>query len=138
MKPGLAVSHALPAGPMPPAGKEIPFPERSTVHRLRGLRQELFKKGRLSEALEVANRLMDLAPGRDSAWRLGVIQREMGLYRESLKTFRDALRYADGPAYVVPEIHLHAASAWYRLKDFKRMGESLRSARSQQTYSWKF
>ena len=71
---------------------------------------------------------MDLAPGRESAWRLGVIQREMGLYRESLKTFRDALRYADGPAYVIPEIHLHAAFAWYRLKEFKRMGENLRRA----------
>jgi tetratricopeptide (TPR) repeat protein len=128
MKPGLATAHALPAGPLRPPGRDIPFPERSTVHRLRGLRQELFKKGRLAEALKVAQRLMDLTPGRESAWRLGVIQRELGLYQESLKTFRDALRYADGPAYVLPEIHLHAAYAWYCLRDFKRMGECLRRA----------
>ncbi|HEX7896886.1 MAG TPA: sigma 54-interacting transcriptional regulator [Planctomycetota bacterium] len=125
MKPGLAIAHALPAGPLTPAGREIPFPERSTVHRLKGLRQELFKKGRLTEALEVAERLMELAPGRESAWRLGVVQRELGQYQESLKTFRDALRYADGPAYVIPEIHLHAAFSWYRLREFKRMGECL-------------
>lgn len=126
MKPGLATAPALPVGPLPPSGREIPFPERATVHRLRSLRQELFKKGRLNEALDVAKRLMDLVPGRESAWRLGVIQRELGLYRESLKTFRDALRYSDGPSYVVPEIYLHAAYAWYCLKDYKRMGENLR------------
>lgn len=128
MKPGLAVAQPLPAGSLPSAGREIPFPERATVHRLRVLRQELFKKGKLAEALEVAQRLMDLAPGRESAWRLGVIQRELGCYRESLKTFRDALRYADGPAYVVPEIHLHSAYAWLRLNEPKRMGECLRRA----------
>lgn len=128
MKPGLAAVQALPAGPLSPAGREIPFPERATVHRLKVLRQELFQKGRLNEALEVAERLMGLIPGRESGLRLGVIQRDLGLYQESIKTFRDALRYSDGPAYVLPEIYLHAAFAWYRLNDYKRMGENLRRA----------
>ncbi len=130
MRPGFATVRALPASPLDVAGREIPFPERSSVHRLRTLRQELFQKGRLTEALEVARRLMDLTPGRESAWRLGVIQRELGLYQESLRTFRDALRYVDGPAYVLPEIHLHAAYSWYKLHDYRRMGECLRRVSS--------
>jgi transcriptional regulator with AAA-type ATPase domain len=128
MDPGLATVHAQPVEPLPPTGREFSFPERSTVHRLKVLRQELFKKGRLAEALRIAQRLMELAPGRESACRLGVIQRELGQYRESLKTFRDALRFKDGPAYALPEIYLHAAFAWYRLHDYKRMGENLRRA----------
>ena len=128
MKPGFSSAHALPAEPLRPAGREVPFPERASIARLRQLRAQLFTGGRLTEALQVARHLVELDPGRDSYCRYGVLLRESGAHRKALGVLRDALRFKDGPAYLSAEIHLHTAFTWYRLHDFKRMGEALRRA----------
>jgi transcriptional regulator with AAA-type ATPase domain/Tfp pilus assembly protein PilF len=76
----------------------------------------------------VAEQLARLEPSRESYLRLGIIVRESGEFGRSLRILRDALRFKDGPAYLVPEIHIHLAAAWDHLEDYKRMAESLRRA----------
>jgi transcriptional regulator with AAA-type ATPase domain len=127
MKPGAPAVPALPA-PSPPRGRDFIFPERATPARLRQLRDRLAKRGLTAEALQVARRLAEIDPGRESYWKLGSILRDAGAYRGALKVLRDALRFDVGPAYLLPEIHLQLADVWYRLNDSKRMGESLRRA----------
>ncbi len=131
MKPGLSTAHSLPAEPLAPAGRQVQFPERASVSRLRTLRAQLFKQGRLTEALQVARHLVDVNPGRESYCHLGVVLRESGAFTKALRVLRDALRFKDGPAYLVSEIHLHTAYTWYCLHDYKRMGEALDRAHAQ-------
>lgn len=128
MKPGFSTAHPLPAEPLRPAGRELPFPERASVARLRALRAQLFGAGRLTEALQVARHLVEADPGRDSHGKYGMLLREAGAHEKALRVLRDALRFKDGPVYLLAEIHLHTAFTWYRLHDYKRMGEAVRRA----------
>jgi len=125
MKPLPATARPLGGAPPAPPFTRLPRPSRS---RLRAERDRLFKEGVFDRALRVAGHLTDVDPSRESFFRLGFILRESGRARKSLKAFRDALRFKDGPAYLVPEIHLHLAHAYYVLGEYKRMGESLRRA----------
>jgi tetratricopeptide (TPR) repeat protein len=79
-------------------------------------------------ALQVALEAAKRDPGRESLFRLGFLYREVGRYRQALKILRDALRYEDGPRYILPEIHLHIAYCWFLLGKRKRMGEALKRA----------
>ncbi|HYF00376.1 MAG TPA: sigma 54-interacting transcriptional regulator, partial [Planctomycetota bacterium] len=126
MKPGTSTAVLAPERIAP--GREFAFPARESVHRLRTLREFLFKQGRLKEAARIAQKAAEIEPGRETYWRWGVILREAGRYEKALKVLRDALRFQTGPAYAVAEIHLALAAVWYRLQDYKRLGESLRRA----------
>lgn len=128
MKPGLAIAQSLPAEPLRPPGRQLLFPERAPVSRLRTLRKRLFVQGRLTESLQIARHLVERDPGRDSYFFHGFLLLEMGKFEEALRVFRDALRFKDGPAYLVAEIHLLTACTWYNLHDYKRMGEALNRA----------
>lgn len=128
--PGTALQ--LPRRP-PPEGREVRFPRarRSELRALRELRDRLTREGRAAQALGVARRIAERDPGRESLLKLGLALREAGKLRESLKAFRDALRFESGPRFLLPEIHLHLAHAWLLLGEPKRMGEALRRAQAQ-------
>lgn len=96
--------------------------------QLETLRDQLFREGQLDLAVKVAEKVAKLKPSRSNYFRLGFLYRESGRYREALGILRDALRFVDGPAYVIPEIHLHLAFTWFLLGKRKRMGEALRRA----------
>lgn len=129
MKPGSPAVQALPA-PSQPRGRDFIFPERATPTRLRQLRDRLQRRGLVAEALQVARRLAEKLPGRESYWKLGTLERLSGLHRKALKTLRDALRFRDGAAYLLPEIHVQIAAVWHCLRDHKRMGEALERSRA--------
>jgi tetratricopeptide (TPR) repeat protein len=127
MKTALTAAPAVPSRPTTPA-TELAFPARATLPTLRKLREKHFRDGRHDLALQVAMEVARRDPGRESFFRLGFHFREVGRYREGLKSLRDALRFESGPKYVVAEIHLHVAYTWFLLRGRKRMGESLRRA----------
>jgi tetratricopeptide (TPR) repeat protein len=113
----------------PPGPPEIPFPVSARpVSRLRRLRDRFTREGRLDLALQIAEEVARRDPGRESLFRLGALYRDTGNYQESLKKFRDALRFGDGPKYLIPEIHIHLAHTWYLLRKRKRMVRALRRA----------
>lgn len=107
----------------------VPFPSKGkSPAKLRKLRDQFFREGRLDLAVQVAEQVAEAEPSRADYFRLGFLYREMARYRDALKVFRDALRFAEGPAYLLPEIHLHIAHTWFLLGHRKRMKESLRRA----------
>ena len=103
-------------------------PRRLPLSELRKLRDRLHREGEISRALQAASQVAEREPGRESYFNWGALQREAGHLRESLDTLRDALRFKTGPSYLVPEIHVQIASAWYGLGQRKRMAESLKRA----------
>jgi tetratricopeptide (TPR) repeat protein len=126
-------SLALVARPLPrrpvPGPSEVPFPLHfRTVTRLRWWRDRCFRDGRIDLALQAATEIARRDPGRESFLKLGFLHREAGGYREALKTLRDALRFREGPRYLIPEIHLHLAHTWFLLGRRKRMLRALRQA----------
>ncbi len=98
------------------------------IRQLRQMRDGFFEEGRLEPAIRAAEELAGRDPGRESFLRLGFLLREKGRYRQALKVFRDALRFQDGPRYLLPEIHIHIAHTWFLLRNRKRMLEALRRA----------
>ena len=129
MKPAVTAAPAAPSRPVVSA-PELAFPARATLPTLRKLREKHFREGRHDLALQVAMEVARRRPGRESFFKLGFLHREVGRYREALKSLRDALRFGSGPKYLVAEIHLHIAYTWFLLHNLKRMGESLRRAYS--------
>ncbi|HXX92601.1 MAG TPA: tetratricopeptide repeat protein, partial [Planctomycetota bacterium] len=127
MKPAVTAAPAVPSRPVTPA-TELAFPARATLPTLRKLREKHYREGRHDLALQVAMEVARRDPGRESHFRMGFLFREVGRYREALKSLRDALRFESGPRYLLPEIHLHIAYTWFVLRNRKRMGESLRRA----------
>lgn len=96
------------------------------LSHLRKERDRLLREGR--NAIGIAERIAQSYPGRESQLRLGCALRDAGRLRDAIRAFRDALRFTDGPRYLIPEIHLHTAYTWYLLRQFKRMREALRRA----------
>lgn len=128
-------STASPARPLHarrglPAAAALEFPSRS-VASVRRLRDSLFRQGHHELALRAAREVAHRDPGRESFFHLGFLLREVGRPKEALRAFRDALRFREGAAYLVPEIHLHIAYSWFLLGKRKRMGEALRRAYAQ-------
>lgn len=122
---------AFPVRPLaaPPAARPLTFKVKGrTVRALRKLRDSLFRQGNHELALKAALEIARRDPGRESLFKVGFLSREVGRYREALRALRDALRFEEGSAYLVPEIHLHLAFTWFLLGNRKRMGESLRRA----------
>ncbi len=114
----------------PPARPALPFPKRASLADLRRLRDRLFREGQHEAALQVAREVASRDPGRESFVKQGMLLREVGRYREALGTLRDALRFETGPAYLVPDIHLHIAHTWFLMGKRKRVGEAVRRAYS--------
>ena len=108
----------------PEPAQKLVFPLGIRVSKLRQLRDRLVRQGQAAAALQAALEVARRAPDRESYVRLGMAQYETGRYREALSTLRDALRFKEGPAYLVPEIHIHVAQVWYHLGRFKRAGEA--------------
>jgi transcriptional regulator with AAA-type ATPase domain/Tfp pilus assembly protein PilF len=119
--------QALPQA-APSTSPAISFPRRASVAELRTLREKHFHEGNHELALQVATEIAKRDPGRESFLRHGVLLREVGRWRESLTVLRDALRFESGPAYLVPDIHLHIAYTWSLLGKRKRVGEAVRRA----------
>jgi tetratricopeptide (TPR) repeat protein len=133
MKPLALAARPLPVRTRPSV--TLPFPEGG-LHpsKLRALRDRLYREGKHDLALGAAQEVARRDPGRESFFYVGFLCREVGRYREALKTLRDALRFRTGPAYLVPEIHLHIAYTWFLMGRRKEMGEHLRKAYSMR---WK-
>src|SRR5581483_925321 len=106
----------------------LSFPKRATVAHLRQLRDKHFREGHHELALQVAIEVARRDPGRESFLRHGMLLEQVGRYREALEVLRDALRFEDGPRYLLPDIHLHLAYTWFLLDRRKRVGESVRRA----------
>ncbi len=121
-----AVPSALRRPPIP--ATELAFPARSALPTLRALRERHFREGRHDLALQVALEVARRDPGRETFFKVGFLYREVGRFREALKSLRDALRFESGPKFLVPDIHLHTAFTWFLMRNLKRMGESLRRA----------
>ena len=133
MKPLALAVRPLPVRPRPSV--TLPFPEGGVQPpKLRALRDRLYREGKHDLALAAAQEVVRRDPGRESFFFLGFLYREVGRYREALKTLRDALRFRTGPAYLVPEIHLHIAYTWFLMGRRKEMSEHLRKAYSMR---WK-
>lgn len=129
MSPMAAPARRLPRR-APTGPPDIPFPVSARpVSRLRRLRDRFVREGRLDLALPVAEEVARRDPGRESVLRLGILLRDTGRYREAIRKLRDALRFETGPKYLIPEIHIHIAHAWYLLRNRKRMDRALRRAR---------
>lgn len=135
MKPLALAARPLPVRPRSRPSTTLPFPAGGIQPpRLRALRDRLYREGKHDLALAVAQEVARRDPGRESYFHLGFLLREVGRYREALKVLRDALRFRTGPAYLVPEIHLHIAYTWFLMGYRKEMGEHLRKAYSMR---WK-
>ncbi len=123
------LERRLPAA-RPAPGRDLVFPPGIRVSELRRLRDRLELKGQPAAALQAALEVARRDPGRESYLRLGVAQYVLGRYREALITLRGALRYREGAAYLIPDIHVHVAQIWYHLGRYKRAGEALRRAKA--------
>jgi tetratricopeptide (TPR) repeat protein len=127
MKPAVTAAPAIPARPTT-STTELAFPARATLPTLRKLREKHYRDGRHDLALQVAMEVARRDPGRESFFKLGFLFREVGRYREALKSLRDSVRFESGPKYLIPDIHLHTAFTWFLLRKPKRVCESLRRA----------
>lgn len=129
MKPLALAARPLPVRTRPRPSVTLPFPaEGVRPPQLRALRDRLYREGKHDLALAAAQEVARRDPGRESFFYVGFLCREVGRYRDALKVLRDALRFRTGPAYLVPEIHLHIAYTWFLMGYRKEMGEHLRKA----------
>src|SRR6185436_12448602 len=129
MKAPESVLQAIPLS-APADRPALPFPKRATVSELRRRRDRHFREGQHDLALQVATEVASRDPGRESYLKQGMLLQQVGRFRDALGVLRDALRFETGPKYLLPDVHLHLAYTWFLLGKRKRMGESLRRARS--------
>jgi tetratricopeptide (TPR) repeat protein len=130
MKFSEPIVQTLPLPAVVQAGPPLAFPKRATVAELRRLRDRHFREGHHEVALRVAVEVASRDPGRESFLKQGMLLHQVGRYRESLTVLRDALRFETGPQYLVADIHLHIAYAWFLMDRRKRVGEAVRRAQS--------
>lgn len=117
--------------PWPARLTEVPFEvPKGRPYELRRLRDRLTKEGNHAHALQVALEVARRDPGRESFMRVGILYREVGRYRDAIRTLRDALRFRTGPSHLAAEIHFHLANTWMDLGQKKRMARALRRANS--------
>jgi len=129
MKAPESVLQVLPLS-APADRPALPFPKRATVAELRRRRDRHFREGRHDLALQMATEVAARDPGRESYLKQGMLLQQVGRYREALAVLRDALRFETGPAYLLPDIHLHLAYTWFVVGKRKRMSESLKRAQA--------
>src|SRR6185436_4552959 len=129
MKAPESVLQVLPLS-APADRPALPFPKRATVAELRRRRDRHFRDGRHDLALQMATEVAARDPGRESYLKQGMLLQQVGRYREALGVLRDALRFETGPAYLLPDIHLHLAYTWFVVGKRKRMSESLKRAQA--------
>jgi len=94
MKTAVTAVPSVVSRPPGAQAPELPFPARATLPTLRKLREKHFRGGSHDLALQVAMEVARRDPGRESFFRLGFLYREVGRYREALRSLRDALPMA--------------------------------------------
>lgn len=128
MKTAVTAVPSVVSRPPGAQAPELPFPARATLPTLRKLREKHFRGGSHDLALQVAMEVARRDPGRESFFRLGFLYREVGRYREALRSLRDALRFESGPKYLVAETHLQIGFTWFLMRNTKRMSAAIRRA----------